>query len=98
MNYGCEREVYLADGRIKFGNKKLRTATRIDERNLNCALYLDLSYSSITSLDTEHISGLLGLVLHSCNISSLNTLPLTRLIHLDISFTAITEILTEPFG
>ena len=69
---------------IKFSDNKLTTATKIDERNLKHCLYLNLYESTITSLVTEHISGLLVLILYRCKINTLNALPLTCLIYLDI--------------
>ena len=83
---------------IEFSDNRLTTATKIDGRNLKHCLYINLSYSTITSFETEHISGLLVLISDNCKINTLNALPLTRLIYLDISYTDISEILTESFG
>ena len=80
----------LADGtHIHFSDNLLRTAIKIDERNLKYAIYISLCYSKISSLETEHISGLLVLVLNGCKISELDTIQFTRLICLSIAETDI---------
>ena len=67
MSYGKDCTAYLVDRtKIEFNENCLTTDTGIDERNLKHCLYLNFSGSTITSLKTEHISGLLVLNIVSC--------------------------------
>ena len=83
VSYGTGYETPLIDDtEIEFVANCLTTANRIDGRNLKYCLYLNLVNSSITELDTSHLSALLVLSLTFCKIKMLDTFNLVNLVFL----------------
>ena len=67
VSYGTAWTAELVDGtEIEFSENCLETATKIDERNLEHCLYLQLANSSITELDTKFLCNVRVLVMFFC--------------------------------
>ena len=68
---------------------KIVRTSRIDERNLEQCLYLNLMNSSINRINTTYLYNVIVLVLCYTGICSLDTIPLVNLLYLNIAKTNI---------
>ena len=73
--------------KVDFDDNNQICLKSIEERNLIHCKYLNLNYSMVTHLCTQYLCGLRILILRETDISSINTIFLSNLEYLDISWT-----------
>ena len=80
MSYGWGCAYSMPDGtKITFVHNQLTGSERLDERNLRFCKYLNLQYSSITSLDVAYMPDLELLVLCNTKIKKIDLTCLKKL-------------------